>query len=81
MDEQQLAVRLTRVFRSVFNNATLEIHPHMVAKDVAGWDSLNHIALIAAIEAEFQTKFKLRELMNIENVGDMMALIQAKTKA
>jgi acyl carrier protein len=50
----------------------------MMAKDVDGWDSLAHMALIVEIENAFQIKFKLKDLNKMKNVGSMIDIIMAK---
>ena len=42
------------------------------------WDSLTHLTMIAEVESEFGVKFKLKELISMKNVGDMIGLIIEK---
>ena len=79
MNSEQLNIQLTNIFRDVFKRPELTLTQEMSANDVEGWDSLNHVVLIAAIEDAFGFKFKLKELMNIESVGDMMRCVGEKT--
>jgi acyl carrier protein len=72
--------QLQNVFRKIFNNATLVITPATSAKDIAAWDSLMHISLIAAVESEFGISFSFNEVMQFENVGDMLLVIEQKVK-
>ena len=37
------------------------------------------MVLISEIELQFKIKFKLKELVNLNNVGDLMRLIETKT--
>jgi hypothetical protein len=46
------------------------------AKDVAGWDSMTNLFLIDAIERRFGFKFKLEEILNAQNVGELCAIVQ-----
>ncbi len=68
------------VFREVFNNNTLIITPLTSAKDITLWDSLMHITLIASIESEFKISFSFNEVMQFNNVGDIIQVIEKKTK-
>jgi acyl carrier protein len=70
--------RLTKVFRAIFNRPTFELHDEMTAKDVPGWDSLNHVNLIIQIEQEFKIRFANTEVSALANVAQMKALIAAK---
>lgn len=78
MEPQQIHASLTDIFQRVFKEPALKLNDEMTAQDVDGWDSLNHLVLISAIEEHFKIKFKLRELLNIDNVGDLLRLINAK---
>ena len=48
------------------------------ASDIDEWDSLSHIELIDAIEREFGVKFKSKEVMDWNNVGDIITSIAQK---
>lgn len=79
MTTELIKATTNEIFRKVFNDATIEIHPEMTAKDVERWDSLNHLTLISNVEDVFKIKFKLKELISMKNVGDLLTLIQNKT--
>lgn len=70
--------RAQAIFREVFDDDGIVIFDAMQAKDVEGWDSLNHITLIMALEEAFSIKFSTREVMGFENVGQMLACLAGK---
>ena len=70
MNENQIE-KLTGIFRVLFNNPALELKDDLVADDVPGWDSFNHINLIVTIEEEFNIKFNNDEIAELQNVGDL----------
>lgn len=78
MDEAQIYSRLAGVFNEVFDDETIKITPQLRAKDVDGWDSLTHIRLILSVEKAFKIRFTTAEVGNLENVGDLVALIRAR---
>jgi acyl carrier protein len=78
MDEPQIYQRLTEIFQDVFDEDSIEVTPKLSADDVDGWDSLTHIRLVLTIEKAFKIKFSTSEIVQLENVGDLVALIQAK---
>jgi acyl carrier protein len=78
MDEPQIYARLAEIFQEVFDEDSIEVIPELSAKDVDGWDSLTHIRLILTIEKAFRIKFTTSEIGKLENVGDLVALIQAR---
>ncbi len=77
MDED-IQLRLTEIFRSVFDDPDLRITADMTAKDVPDWDSLSHITLIVAIEREFRIRFTTAEVASLMNVGDLADRIRKK---
>ena len=81
MTEAEIREQLTQVFRDVFDDDSITIHDGMTAKDVSGWDSLNHVNLIVATEKHFGVRFKTKEVHALENVGELVALIGHKLTA
>lgn len=81
MTTDEIKERVTPIFHNVFADDSIIITNEMSAKDVERWDSLNHLSMISSVEKEFGIKFKLKELVGMKNVGDMLNLIQKKTDA
>jgi len=71
--------RLQNVFRDVFDDDTIVLTGAMTADDIADWDSLTHISLVVAAEKEFKTRFILKEVKTLKNVGEFIAMIREKT--
>lgn len=46
--------------------------------DIPEWDSMHHMMIITGLEKEFGIKFQREELIDIENVGDIIALVEEK---
>ncbi len=78
MDRALVYERLNRVFRDVFDDDSLCISEKTTAKDIAGWDSLNHIRLMIAVSKSFGVKFSAAQIGSMKNVGDLVALIIRK---
>jgi acyl carrier protein len=78
MDDAQIYSRLAGVFNDIFDDETIAVTPQLTAKDVDGWDSLTHIRLILSVEKAFKIRFTTSEIGNLENVGDLVALIRAR---
>ena len=57
MTREEAFERLNEVVQDVFDEEDLTVTDTTTAKDVEGWDSLEHINLINAIEQEFGMKF------------------------
>jgi acyl carrier protein len=76
MTRDEIYERLNKVFRDVFDDDSITVNDATTAKDVSGWDSLSHITLLAAIEDEFGFKFKMKEVVGLHNVGEMVDVIE-----
>ena len=76
--KKEVHERLTNVFRDVFDDNTIEINDNTTSSDIDGWDSLEHINLVCAIEEEFNISFSMGETVLLKNVGEMENLILKK---
>lgn len=78
MDEPQIYARLAEIFQDVFDDP-ITVTADLSAKDVDGWDSLTHIRLMLTVEKAFKIKFSVPAIGKLENVGDLVMLIKART--
>ena len=78
MNKEEITGNLKSVFEKVFHEKDLTITREMTAKNIEKWDSLRHIQLITEVEMAFGVKFRLREVLSMKNVGDLIDLIHAK---
>jgi acyl carrier protein len=78
---EQVLAEMTRIFREVLNNDSVQLKNETTAADIEEWDSLNHIELVVALEKHFKIKFNFAELQKFKNVGEMCASIVAKLGA
>ncbi len=70
MTREEVFAKLEEVFADVFDEE-VSLSDSTTAEDVDGWDSLAHLTLISTIEDEFDIEFKLGEINNFKNVGDL----------
>jgi acyl carrier protein len=73
--------RLNQVFQDVFDDDEMQITRQTTAKDVEGWDSLMHVTLVVNVEKAFKIKFSSSEVASLQNVGDLLDLIDARSPA
>jgi len=78
MEKEAITGKLKSVFQKVLEEKDITITREMTAQDVEKWDSLRHIQLISEVERSFGIKFKLREVLSMNNVGDLIDLIHIK---
>jgi acyl carrier protein len=73
--------KLQDIFRDQFDDDGIVLTDATSAKDIAGWDSLANIKLIVRIEKAFKIRFSTGELVELNNVGELLSLIDKKLKA
>jgi acyl carrier protein len=78
MTNEEILNTVGNIIREVLEVPGLKVTSETSAADVDEWDSMTHIQLITAIEAQYKLRFALGELQALKNVGDMVALIQKK---
>lgn len=77
--EPEIYSAMTEIFHDVFMRDDLVLKAELSAKDVQGWDSFKQIEIIMATEEKFGMKFTTRELDSLQNVGDLVRVVAAKT--
>jgi len=75
MTRDEVFEKLVEICFDVFENDELDITDETTAADIDEWDSLAHLSLINEIEIEFGFKFKMSEIQNLKNVGDLVDVI------
>lgn len=76
VQRQKILDRLNDVFRDVFEDETIHVTEMTTAAEIDGWDSLMHITLISAVEDAFDIKFKMKDIVGMKNVGDMVFILE-----
>ena len=78
MSREEVFEKLDQVFQDVFDDESLHVTDETTAADVDGWDSLEHIDLMASAERAFGIRFSMGEITRMKNVGEMADLILEK---
>ena len=50
----------------------------MTASRVPGWDSLSHVAIVTAVETEYDVRFSTLEVLRLKTIGDLQTLVDRK---
>ncbi len=79
MTRDEIYLALTVIFHDVFDDPRIKLFDAMTAKDLAGWDSLNHINLIIAVEQKYKIRFNTTEVARLANVGEFIDAILRKS--
>ena len=78
MTRQEIFEKLNAVFADVFDEE-ITLTPETTSADIEGWDSLTHITLISEVEDTFGMKFAMKDVLGMQNVGEMAEIIQKNT--
>lgn len=80
MNKNEIIEKLTPIFQDVLEKNDLVLTDELSANDVENWTSLTHMLIMTKIEETFGITFKLKELKKLQNVGDMITVLEEKTK-
>lgn len=78
MNKEEILSKVKIAFVSVLEHDNFELTYETTASDVDGWESITHMIIIAEVEKSFGIKFKLMDLMNMNNIGDLINTIQSE---
>ena len=66
------------IIKKITKNKLVNINESSTAREVDGWDSLAHMAIILEIEKYFSLRFRATEVASLSCVGDLLHIINAK---
>lgn len=78
MNRNIILEKLTEIFRDVLDNEEIVLSEETTADDIEGWDSLNHINIIASVEIDFDVKFEMSTYASMKKVADIINYIEAQ---
>jgi acyl carrier protein len=79
MDREKIIAGVFRVFKKVLG-ITLQAGQEYNARDIAGWDSLNHVILIRELEKEFNLEIDLFEALELTGIRPIIGFIEMKSR-
>ncbi len=74
-----ISQRLKSVILGVLHLDDFDFEESTTAAEVAGWDSLSHVSILAAVEGEYEVRFRSMEVIRLRTVGELQALVDRKT--
>jgi acyl carrier protein len=67
---------LRNLFAEVLQQPMPELTPATAFRDVPGWDSVAHLALLLTIERHFNTAFTSAQMVQMQTVGDLLTALE-----
>ena len=80
MTREEIIERLTPIARRIFQKEDMVLTDDLSAQTVDTWTSLAFMQLLTAIEEQFEFKFKMMELLNLKNMGDIINVLSSRFK-
>lgn len=68
-------------FVNAFDVCTDDVKPDSKPDDIKGWDSLGHAVLVSELEKQLQITFDIDEVLDMEDVPSIIAIVEQKTGA
>jgi acyl carrier protein len=76
VDRREILAGIQSIIATTLEQPDLQVTMRTRAEDVVGWDSFNHVNIIAAVEDRFHLEFKPGEIEKMRAVGDIVQLIE-----
>ncbi|MDD2680363.1 MAG: acyl carrier protein [Candidatus Omnitrophica bacterium] len=74
--KQTTEERLQKLLNSVFPSRGAYFKDTDSPSEISGWDSLNHLNLVMAINNEFCVNLGFEEMLEIKRVGDIKVILK-----
>lgn len=71
----EIAPRIIQLARTIFRVRDLPLNENSSPENTPGWDSLAHMELVTAIEAEFNIRLNEHDIMAITHLGAAIATV------
>lgn len=76
--EDKLFNGICQAFAGAFNTDPKTISLESEPGDIAGWDSMGHVQLVAELEKVFSVSLEVDEVMEMEDVASIIRVLKAK---
>lgn len=68
--------RLNKLIANLFDCDVTDLSDETGPGDLKGWDSLGHVALMAAIQEEFGMHVPVEDAIEVESISDLIMLLE-----
>ena len=81
MNRAKIVAMIRDILADVTDQPDLSIAEATVADDVQDWDSINHVRLLLALEAELGIRFETDEVAGLPDVAALVDVVQRRAAA
>lgn len=78
MSNTDTSLKVRGVAAGVFGLNLDDVAAHASSESLVGWDSLGHLNLMLAIEAEFGVTFSVEELGELRSIAAIVAALRSR---
>ena len=79
MNRNEIIEKLTPIARQIFADEAMALNDDLSAANVANWTSLSFMQFLTEIENQFGFKFKMMEILKLQNMGAVINAIKQHT--
>lgn len=76
MTKEEIISKLTPIAREMLKDNSLVLRDDLCAENVETWTSLSFMMFLTEIENQFGFKFKMMEILKLQNMGAIIDSIQ-----
>ena len=73
--------RIRAIAADILKVPAAKITPESSNETIEGWDSVQHLNLVLALEQEFSMQFEPEEIDEMTSIGKIVEVVQTKTGA
>jgi len=77
MNRIEILQKIQIVFNRLIEDESVVLSEEMTPDDVEKWDSLFQAHIVTELENSLQMKFKLREILSWDSIGDIVTSIES----
>jgi acyl carrier protein len=78
MEKEQITRQVFQIFETTLKHQNFTPTETLSNKNIAGYDSMAQINIIAELEKQFNIRFQLKELAKITSIDSIVKIIQEK---
>lgn len=71
--------RVIKIIAEAIKIEVSKINEDTAIGDFPSWDSMGQLIIISSLEKEFDFKFDPEDIMDLEDVGDMIEIVEEQT--
>lgn len=75
-----ISERLKRTILTELELDDFDLRDETEAGEVPGWDSLSHVRIVSAVEAEYGVRLRTVDLLKLKRVGDLQSLVDREVQ-